>query len=137
MAPSRKQRISSSEKESSQSSEEESSSSSEQYEVNERILCSDNGKFYEAKILKIETDQDNDVFYTIHYHNWNAEYDEVISENVIDTRFRKVIHHQMRRRSSRRKAKFERARSNLQPSQRKPLQLKKTPLYKHPIFRHN
>jgi len=72
------------------SSDEESSQSTEQYEVTERILCSDNGKFYEAKILKIETDQENHVFYTIHYHGWGKDYDEIVSHDVIDVRFRKI-----------------------------------------------
>jgi len=85
-----------SEMESSQSSEESSDaieeilSSGEQYDVDERILCSHNGQFYDAKILKVETDQDEHTFYTVHYMGWNAAHDEVISEDVIDVRFRQL-----------------------------------------------
>jgi len=85
MAPTRKRRILSS----SDESEKESSQSVEQYEMGEQIFCSDDGEFYKAKILKIKKGRNNDISYTVHYHGWSKAYDETISHDMIDVRFRK------------------------------------------------
>jgi len=52
------------------------------YEVNETIFAADNGKLFEAKIIKIQ--ELGDIFkYFIHYNGWARKYDTWIDDNLI------------------------------------------------------
>ena len=48
----------------------------------EKILCFSGPLIYEAKILKVETD-DKKTKYLIHYHGWNKSWDEWVDEAQI------------------------------------------------------
>merc|ERR1711860_225788 len=48
----------------------------------EKILCFSGPSIYEAKILKVETD-DKKTKYLIHYHGWNKSWDEWVDEAQI------------------------------------------------------
>uniref|UniRef100_A0AC34PWK6 Tudor-knot domain-containing protein n=1 Tax=Panagrolaimus sp. JU765 TaxID=591449 RepID=A0AC34PWK6_9BILA len=58
------------------------------YSLNDRVLCKyPDGLFYEGKVIAVETDENGENLYTIHYQGWNSRHDEQIKQIDANKRF--------------------------------------------------
>lgn len=62
-----------------------SSNSSGSFEVGQRVFCYHGEVMYEARITNISpSEKDGSIQYSIHYHGWNKNWDEMVSQDRLE-----------------------------------------------------